>query len=221
MKMFENPPGGAHRATMNDHRIIDLPDVTAGRGHYDAACAAGAENVLVARGETGESQRQPTKPVIVIRIGASQIDHQLRAGAPENLLERRGELLQIESVAAAVRQVDIQVAARLDERKVVRAVQRDSENPPNVGTNRRRTVALMNVAIDDRRTLDETFGEYDSRHHRRVVENAESFAVRGMRVMRAAGKIDRTFNQCFPRRHRIPWNWVEAHAFMRSHSANL
>ncbi len=174
---------------MNGHRIIDLPGVTAGHGYRyrDVAFAAGAENVLVARGETSKSQRQPTEPVIVIRIGTGQINHQLRVSASENFLERRRQLLQIEGVAAAVRQFDIQVAARLDEGKVVRAVQRASENSPIVGADRRRTVALMHVAIDDRHALDETFGEYDSRRHRRVIENAEPFAVRGMRVMRTAG----------------------------------
>ena len=104
--MFENPSGGAHRLAMNGHRIIDLPGVTAGHGYRyrDVAFAAGAENVLVARGETGESQRQPTEPVIVIRIGTGQINHQLRVSASENFLERRRQLLQIEGVAAAVRQ---------------------------------------------------------------------------------------------------------------------
>lgn len=187
--MLENPPGGAHRVVMNGHRVIDLPRVTAGHGHRhrDAACATGAENVLVARGETGESQRQPTEPVIVIRIGAGQVDHQLRVCASENFLERRGELPQIQNVVAAVWQFDIQVAARLDEGKVVRAVQRESENLPVVGADRRRTVALMHVAVDDRHALDETFGEHNPRRHRCIVENAEAFAVRGMRVMRAAG----------------------------------
>jgi hypothetical protein len=48
--------------------------------HRDGPLAAGGEHHLVARREAIEAQRQAPETVVVVGIGARQVDHQFWAG---------------------------------------------------------------------------------------------------------------------------------------------
>ena len=125
----------------------------------------------------------------MVGIGTGQIDDKIRLSKVESGGEAVVEMGQVGFVAAAVGQLDVEIAAFLGEGKVARAVDGESENAVVVGQDAGRAVALMHVAIDDQDSPGAPLGLHGAGGHGGVVEDTESFAAVAEGMVRAAGQV--------------------------------
>src|SRR5205085_7155529 len=89
------------------------------------------KHAAVWRRQPGGRELEAAEPVALVRIGARQIEDEAGwrvAMALPQRGERAVERLQVLLVAAAVGQLDVEVARLLAEREVLRAVQRQREH---------------------------------------------------------------------------------------------
>ena len=77
--------GEAERGVVYPDRIGDLSGIPSGHGNRDrqAMRPAACEDGPVAFGQTVEGQGQAPQAVVLVRVGASQIDDQIGAGQAE------------------------------------------------------------------------------------------------------------------------------------------
>ena len=116
--------------------------------------------MAVAFGEAGEAQRQPAEAVVVVGVGAGQIDDEIGAGEVEGGVEAVVELQQVGIVVAAVWQFDVEIAGFLLEGKITGAVDGEGENTVVAAQDAGGAVALMDIAIDDQDALRPAFGQW-------------------------------------------------------------
>lgn len=185
---------------LNLDGVLDHAPVAAGHGHRDrdAAFARRGEHTPVPLGEAGGRQLQAAEPVAFVRIGAREVEDQagrrVLVTAPQ-FGERGVERLEVFGIAAAIGQLDVEIARLFAEREVLRAVHRQREDGGVVGKDRGRAVALVHVEIDHghpqqrRMARPMPLGLHEARRDRDVVEHAVARALVGARVMRSAGQV--------------------------------
>ena len=136
-----------------------------------------------------DRELQAPEPIAFVGIGAAEIEHQIGPMRVEDARQVLGERGEILLVAGAVLEGDVEVADFLPERKVVRAVQREREHRGLVPEDGGGAVALVHVAVDDRRARDGALAQQHGRRDRDVVEHAVAFAAIAEGVMRPAGEV--------------------------------
>jgi len=96
---------------------------------------------------------------------------------------------EVLGIAHPIMQGHIQVGTHLRQRIVSFAVHRERENLVIILEYGRGAVALMDVEIDDGRPVNVALGPQLADRDGDIVEHAESFAMIGEGVMRAAGQV--------------------------------
>ena len=141
------------RAALDGHRGGQFAAVAAGhrQRHRNAPLAQRRQHAAVALGQAAGAELQPAQAVVLVRVGAGQVEGQAGrrvAVAGPGRGQRAVQRLEVVRVGAAVGQFDVQVAGLLAEREVLRAVQRQREHGRVVAEDRRRAVALVHVEVD-------------------------------------------------------------------------
>ena len=176
---------------MDVDRIADVAGIAARHRdrHGDASVAAQRKHHRVARGETVLRECQTTEAVIREGIGAGEIDREVRAPRGQRVAHAILEGDEVLVVGRAVGQFDVEVARFLAEGKIVRAVDREREHRDVLREDRRRAVALVHVAVEDRDALRPAFRLHRERGDGTVVEHAVALPAIAEGVVRAAGEV--------------------------------
>ena len=96
---------------------------------------------------------EPSEPVPFERIGPGEIDDQIRT-ALHHAGQRARECRQIPVIGSAVLEPDVEIAPRLEHRVVVLLVDREREDTRIALEDHRGAVAVVDVAVHDRRPAD-------------------------------------------------------------------
>ena len=177
---------------MNGDGIFDVAAVSAAHhnryGHIESrACP---ENHFVTLRQSPGAHPQAAQLVVLVRIRARDIKRDvetIRCKRNGQSFRNRGK---VAIIGGAVGQRDVERAAFFSEWKVVRAVHRKRKDVGLVTKNRRRTVSLVHVGIEDDGAPDSPFLHEPANGNRDVIEDAVSFAVIGICVVRTAGEVD-------------------------------
>src|SRR5689334_21238523 len=132
---------------------------------------------------------QTPEAIPLERVGTGQIDHELSLRSRQRSAYTALYGIEIRLIARAVRQLDVEIGARLAERKVVRRVHGERKYAGIVGQDRCGAVALMHVAIDDCDPLHQPLSLQRAGRDGGIVEYAIPLAMIAERVMRAAREI--------------------------------
>src|SRR5260221_1451487 len=190
-----------NRREMDVDNVVDLLGIAAGHrdGDRNAGVPQRVEDKRVACRESRFGQRKLAEAVAAERVGACEVDRELRARALDGARQRMGERREIGPVVSPFVEFHVEVGATLAERKVSAAVHREREHGRVAGKNGGRAVALVDVEVDDQDAFDATLRLHRARGDRGVVEDAEAFAEVAMGVVRAAGEVDAaTAGECAP-----------------------
>ncbi len=103
----------------------------------------------VARDQSGIRQGQSTQAVIPVRIDTRLQEDQVRHEVVQGAWQRSLEDVQICGVAGQVRQGDVQGRARFACREVLFGIDGKSEDVAAPRRQRRRSIALMDVEVED------------------------------------------------------------------------
>src|SRR5262249_40705984 len=106
--------------------------------------------------------------------------------------ERVAKSGEIPVVAGAVFQADIEIARRFEEWIVVLLVHREREDARVALEDQRRSVAVVDVEIDDGPAREAATVLQHANRDGDVVQRTEPLAMRGERVMQAAAEVRRT-----------------------------
>jgi hypothetical protein len=154
-----------------------------------AALADLVENQLVPFGQTGLGELEPTQAVVLVGVGARQVDHQVGLAPGKHRAEGGLQGGEVSVVGGAVGQFHVQVAALLVEGVVAGAMDAEGEALWPVGQDGGGAVALVHVAVDDRHPLDPALGAHGQGGDGGVVEDTEAFAPVAEGVVGAAGQV--------------------------------
>jgi hypothetical protein len=186
-------PGEEDRRAVYGNRIVNLPGITAGHGDGDRDLPAAAmrENPAIPFDEASHRQPEAAQAVILVRIGAGQVNDEFRAGDVEGGIEAFLKPQEIGVVGTAIGQFNIEIALFLLEWKIARAVDRERENAFVTGQNAGSAIALMDVTIHNQYPACLAFSLHGAGSNGGIIENAKSFTAITKGVVRAAGEIGR------------------------------
>ncbi len=88
---------------------VDLVTLAADGAHDRRDRQAGLQNIGVASDQPLIGQRQPSEPVVLVRIDTRDIEDEVRLDTLEKALMDRLQFGEIGDVEGAVRDVDVQV----------------------------------------------------------------------------------------------------------------
>jgi hypothetical protein len=195
--VLPRPDRGAARRDRARRREVDLDGVRDVRRvaarERDAdgrpGALGGVEDERVARAQAVLRQREAAEAIALPRVRARQEEEEVGAGDRNGLVERGRERAQVCVVAGAGGQVDVEVGGRAAERVVRAAVERERVAARVPREQLRRAVALVDVAVDDKRAAERAVGPQRGDRHDDVVEQAVAAALRVRRVVRAAAEV--------------------------------
>ncbi|EGF32008.1 hypothetical protein IMCC9480_3055 [Oxalobacteraceae bacterium IMCC9480] len=178
---------------MDPNGIVNIPTITTGHrnSHRNAALPGGFEHHPVALCQTLEGQFHASQPIAFVRVGTGQKNNQLRVKARKQRCQRAGQRLQVGRIADIIRQADIEITDRFLKRVVAFTVQRQREHRVVARKNLGSAISLMDIQVHDRNTAGPPFRLHQARGNGRIIEDAKSFAMRRMRMMRATGQVHR------------------------------
>lgn len=176
---------------MYGNRIVNLPGIAAGHGDGDGDLPAAAmcEYPAIPFDEAGHRQPEAAEAIILVRIGTSQIDDEFWAGDIEGGIEAFLKPQKVGVIGTAIGQFNIEIALFLFERKIARAVDRESENALVTGKNTGRAIALMDITINNQYPACPAFRLHGTSGNRGIIENAEAFTTISKGVVRTASEI--------------------------------
>ena len=145
---------------------------------------------LIALTERRLAHCEAAEPIVDIRIGAGEVDHELRTRGNERTFETVREFAQVHRVVRTVRQRDVEIASRFAPREIAVPVDRKRVACGIAAEYLCRAVALMHVGIDDQDARDPVPRDEHASCDRRIVEHAITCSCIRLRVMRSAGEVD-------------------------------
>ena len=134
-------------------------------------------------------QREGAQAVACPGVDSGLVDDQLGRKRLEGQLQRLLESGEVGGVTSAFGQGHIEVTGGLAKRVVFGAVHRQGEDAGIFVEDDGGSVSLVYVAVHHHRALDPPLGLQRADGHTRVVEQAESTALVGVRVMGSAGEV--------------------------------
>ena len=110
---FPDAPRAADGVGVDVHRVVDVARVAAGHRQRDRdrARRERREHVLVAAREAALGEPEPPEAVVLVGIGAREVEDELGARALERLVQAALEVPQVLVVARAVGELDVEVAS--------------------------------------------------------------------------------------------------------------
>ena len=176
---------------MYGDRIVNLPGVAAGHGDGERYLpdAAMLEYPAITFGESGHRHPEAAEAIILVRIGAGQIDDEFRVGDVEGGIQAFFKSQEIGVIRAAIGQFNIEIALLLLKRKIARAVDRESKNAFVTGQNAGGAIALMDITINDQYPVCPAFSLHGACGNGGIIEYTKAFATITKGVVRAAGEI--------------------------------
>src|SRR5262249_27022542 len=157
--------------------------------HGQTHLATLVEDERVATRESVERQRESPEAVADVWIRAGEIDDEVGARAVERARQGVDEEREVLVVAGAILQLDVERAGDFVKRIVSAAVHAEREHSFVAGEDLVRSVPLLYVEVDDRRARNTAVALQRANRDGHIVEDAESFAVRRKRVMRAPREV--------------------------------
>ena len=134
-------------------------------------------------------ERETAQRVLGQRIDSGLVVNDVRPGSLQHPRQVPGEHVQVDVVAGAVGQSEVQARALLAEREVVLAVHAEGEDLGVSCEHRRGAVSLVDVEVHHQRAADAALGLESPDAHRDVVEDAVALAVVRERVVRPPGEV--------------------------------
>jgi hypothetical protein len=177
---------------MNGYRVFDVAPVAAAHDDNDwhTPPRARAEDHFVTLRERRGGDPQAAQLVVFVRIRSGDVERDVETPGRK----RSGQSLcngsKVFAVGASVGQRDVERTVLFSKWKVVRAVHRKREYVGVVTKNCRRAVPLVDVRIENDGTRDSLLVDQPANCDRDIVEDAVTFAVIGVCVVRAAGEVD-------------------------------
>ena len=105
---------------MNADCVVDISRIAAGHGDggWGSVFAAAGEDVAVAFGQTVEAQAQAAEAVVLVGVGAGQVDDEIGAGQVEGGVKAVGELEQVGCVGTRISNGGLAHAPRVRQRTI-------------------------------------------------------------------------------------------------------
>ena len=112
----------ADRVCVNSDDGVDVRRIAAAHAddNRDVAVAARVEHQAIACAQAVDRQPEAAEPITFVRIGAGQIEDDVRPMRVEDRRQMRAERGQILVVSGAVFEGDVEIARFLAERKILR-----------------------------------------------------------------------------------------------------
>jgi hypothetical protein len=182
---------GAHRAEVDVDRVLHVRGIAARHGDRDAGAgrSARAQHGPVTLGQRVLRDPQPAEAVALPRIGTRHIEDDVRL-VPQCGRQALPDRSQVHVVTSTIRQRDVERALLLVEGVVADAVHREREDVAVAREQRRRAVALVHVAVDDRTPAGAAFRLHRTDCDGYIVEHTETLAERGVGMMGAPRQVD-------------------------------
>src|SRR5262245_5967404 len=154
--------GQLARRLVNPHRVADAARVAAAERHHhrDAALGASGDHQAIALDQPGERQTQRAELIVLVGIRARLVEHDLRRVLPD-ARQRPGEPVVELRVVGAVLESDVEIAPLLHRIEML-LVDGEGEHVVVVAEDAGGAVALMEVAVDDRRASDRSLALQDA-----------------------------------------------------------
>jgi hypothetical protein len=170
--------------------IVGIVRVSAGEkdGNGETPILTFAQYEAVPFDKPVESQAEGPELIAFVRVGAGDIYDRLGVMPVEYFGDRSAKVPQVNVVAGRIREADVQVAFLFDRVKIF-LMYGKGEYVGVVGENERRTVALMEVAVNDGESPSEPLVLRYSDRECYIVYIAETFGVVGERVVETSAVV--------------------------------
>jgi hypothetical protein len=143
--------GGSDSGEMNIDRVGHRPRIASCHRHRNRQTSRTAQiqDHKIPRAQSFLGLREPTEPIVAIRIGAGEIGREFRLRRRECMPNAPFQCIEIVAATGPIRQFDVEIARFLAKWKIPGAVNRTRERGRIIGKNRLGAVAPMHIAIQD------------------------------------------------------------------------
>lgn len=176
---------------MQRNGVLGVKGIAAAQGNGDGQMAflGALENKLVPFQETLFGQPKIAELIVFVGVNTGLVKNQVGLELIHDLGQVAVEMVQIELVANAVGQVDVQVAALFFRVKML-LMDGEGENRIVVLEDTGCAISLMQIAVDDHGFLDAVLGLGISDGDGQVVEVTESLGFFGEGMVESSSDVD-------------------------------